>query len=127
MSDGDAPAIATQQEMFGAILAVTGWRVPAVSAGRVGKLAKDLLASGVFPHDVVLRFGTADPGEGWWWYSSDWRGQKGQRPDEKALRECAGKWEQGVAVQLASPAQTRVMEPAGFAALRAFREARSGR
>ena len=122
--DTDAPAIATQKEMFGAILTVTGWRVPAVSAGRVGKLAKDLLASGVFPHDVLLRFGTTDPGEGWWWYSSDWRGQKGQRPDEKALRELAGKWEQAVAVQL--PA-AREAEPAGFAALRAFREARQGR
>lgn len=122
--DNTGPRVATQQDMFGAILTVTGWRVPAVPAGRVGKLAKDLLASGVFPHDVLLRFGTTDPGEGWWWYTSDWRGQKGQRPDEKGLRECAGKWEQAVAVQL--PA-AREAEPAGFAALRAFREARSGR
>ena len=124
MSDGDGPKVATQQDMFGAILAVTGWRVPAVSAGRVGKLARDLLAAGVFPHDVALRFGTTDPGEGWWWYKDDWRGKLGQRPDEKALRECAGKWELAVAVQLAPKP---VNEPAGFAALRAFREARQGR
>lgn len=123
MSADPAPHVSTQAEMFGAILAVTGWRVPAVSAGRVGKLARDLLAAGVFPHDVVLRFGTTDPGEGWWWYKDDWRGKRGDRPSENALRECAGKWEQPVAVQL--PSVTRpALEPAGFAALRARREAR---
>jgi hypothetical protein len=117
MSD-PGPQVSTQSEMFGALLEVTGWRVPAVSPSRVGKLARDLLAAGVFPYDVRLRFGTLDPGEGWWWFRDDWRGRLGQRPDEKGLRECAGRWEQAVAVQ--------VREPAGFAALRALREARLG-
>ena len=104
--DNTGPRVATQQDMFGAILAVTGWRVPAVSAGRVGKLAKDLLASGVFPHDVVLRFGRTDPGHGWWYWRDDWRGKRGDMPNESALRECAGKWEQPVAVQLGAARDT---------------------
>jgi hypothetical protein len=116
----DAPHIATHKDMVAAILEVTGWRIPAVSGARVGKLAKDLLAAGVFPHDVALRFGASDPGNGWWWYTADWRGKLGQRPDEKGLRECAGKWELAVPVTLARVGQS---EPAGYAALRALREA----
>ena len=100
MSDGDGPKVATQQDMFGAILAVTGWRVPAVSAGRVGKLAKDLLATGIFPHDVLLRFGRVDPGNGWWYWRDDWRGKRGDMPNENALREGVCKFDLPVAVQL---------------------------
>lgn len=70
-------------------------------------MAKDLLAAGVFPHDILLRFGTVDPCSGWWWYSSDWRGKRGDRPSENALRECAGKWEQPVAVQIKPAEQSK--------------------
>ena len=119
-----APHVATHAEMVDAILAVTGWIIPAnISGARVGKIAKDFLASGLFPHDVRLRFGTVDPGSGWWYYRDFWLGQRGERPNEYALRQCAGKWEQPVAVSL--PSVTRpALEPAGFAALRARREAR---
>lgn len=98
--DTDGPVVATHSQMFDAVLQVTGWRVPAVSPGRVGKLARDLLAAGIFPADVVLRFGRTDPGNGWWYWRDDWRGKKGDMPNEGALRECAGKWELPVAVQM---------------------------
>lgn len=115
------PAPVTHRDMVAAILAVTGWKIPAMSGARVGRLARDLLEAGVFPHDLLYRFGTVDPGHGWWWFRDDWRGRLGQQPDEKGLRESAGRWEQPTAVQLPGS------EPAGFRALRAYREARQGR
>lgn len=113
----DGPKVVRHQDMVDALLAVTGWVIPAnISGARVGKLAKDFLASGIFPHDILLRFGTDDPGNGWWYYKDFWLGQRGERPNEYALRQCALKWEQPVAVQV----PTR--EPAGFQALRQMSE-----
>jgi hypothetical protein len=85
-------------DMFGAILDVTGWRVPAVPAGRVGKLATALLASGASAADIRERFGTVDPGNGWWWRRDTWQGRAGNDPNEKDLRENCGRWTRAIAV-----------------------------
>jgi hypothetical protein len=111
---GTARAVSAHSAMFGAILDVTGWRVPAVPAGRVGKLATALLASGASADAIRERFGTVDPGEGWWYYKADWRGKQGQRPSEAALRENCMIWDAPIAVALP--------EPAGFDGLRRFLE-----
>ena len=87
-------------DMFGAILEVTGWTVPAVKATRVGALARDLLASGATPADIRERFGTVDPGNGWWWRRDTWQGRKGNDPNEKDLRENCMRWARATAVML---------------------------
>jgi hypothetical protein len=108
-------------DMFGAILEVTGWRVPAVPAGRVGKLATALLASGATPSDIRERFGTVDPGNGWWWRRDTWQGQKGNDPNERDLRENCGRWTRAIAVAVTVKQQA----PAGWAALDEVRRMRA--
>jgi len=87
-----------QQDMFQAILDVTGWTVPAMAPGRIGKLAAALLKSGGSAADMLYRFGTVDPGEGWWYWRDDWRGQRGQAPNEPAIRENWLAWRRPAAV-----------------------------
>lgn len=110
-TDKNGKPLTEHADMFGAILEVTGWRVPAVPAGRVGKLATALLASGATAADIRERFGTADPGNGWWWRRDTWQGRAGNDPGERDLRENCGRWEKPVAVALPAP------RPAGFDAL----------
>lgn len=110
----DGPKVVTQNDMFGAVLEVTGWKVPAVPRGRVGKLASDLLATGIFPHDVVLRFGRTDPGNGWWYWRDDWRGRKGQMPNEAALREGVCLFDLATAVQLPARQTSKYADALSF-------------
>ena len=86
------------QDMFGAILDVTGWTCPAVPEGRVGKLATALLASGATAADIRERFGQTDPGNGWWWRRDTWQGRAGNDPGERDLRENCGRWKRAIAV-----------------------------
>jgi len=91
--------LTSQQQMFQAILDVTGWTVPAVASGRIGKLAAALLKSGGSADDMRRYFGTVDTGE-WWYWRDDWRGQRGQAPNEPAIRENWLAWQRPVAVQI---------------------------
>ncbi len=103
-AEADGPRILTShQDMFGAILEVTGWACPAVPHGRVGKLATALLASGATAQDVRERFGQTDPGNGWWWRRDTWQGRAGNDPGERDLRENCGRWKRPIAADNFAP------------------------
>jgi hypothetical protein len=111
-----SPAQLEQREWVGAVCAVTGWNT-ATMAGRAGKLARALKAAGCTPGEILRYYGQVDPGNGWWWYTADWRGKRGQRPSENGIRETCKLWEQPIAV--AAPVK---VEPAGYDSLRRFLE-----
>lgn len=76
--------------MFGVIAEVTKLD-PTLKKGQIGRLAKDMIKAG-YNHEQIKEWYTSP--DGWYWLH-DWRGQKGQYPDEKAIRDTAKKAMEG--------------------------------
>ena len=52
------------------------------NAGRLAKPSKELLVAGYLPEQVKTFYSPGD-----WWYTHDWRGQKGQPPTPEQILE----------------------------------------
>ena len=92
----DKPLTEYQQGVR-AVCAVCGWDTK-MMGGRAAKLYSVVVAAGGTWMDVEKYYGQADPGNGWWWYSSDWRGKRGERPADHSIRETWGRWALPIAV-----------------------------
>jgi hypothetical protein len=123
--DDTGPQLTVSQGAVDAVCAAFGWDYR-VKAGHAAGWAKRLrtklgLSLPDFLEEFVTRYGRVDPGPGEWWvYREVYPCSKvdGAMPTPLLVENTWNRWEQAVAVQ--------VREPAGFAALRALREARLG-
>lgn len=101
-----------QAEMLGVLSDVTkiDYKIKR-NAGRLAKPSKELLDAGYLPEQVKTFY---SPGE--WWYTHDWRGQKGQPPTPEQVLETIAQAKDGIRKN------GRRAEPAGFAAIREYME-----
>lgn len=109
MDPAPTKQITEQQAWVGAVCAVTGWNV-ALMAGRAGKLAKALKQAGGSVAELVEHYGQEDTNSAWWFYRDDWRGKRGQRPDDGAIRATWGLWDKPIAVQAPQSAAGSLLE-----------------
>lgn len=72
-----------QQLMIDTLCSVMGLEVN-LNAARVARLASELVGMTVTPAQIESVYGEKDTA---WWYQQDWRGKKGQKPTETAIRE----------------------------------------
>ena len=72
-----------QAEMLGVLSNVTklDYKIKR-NAGRLAKPSKELLVAGYLPEQVKTFYSPGD-----WWYTHDWRGQKGQPPTPEQILE----------------------------------------
>lgn len=98
-TDCSGPQLTEAQLWVRDVCAVTGWNVK-LMAGRAAKLGKLLRDAGGTREELVNHFGQADSGQAWWYYRDDWRGQRGERPNQTSIMERWGAWTLAVAVQL---------------------------
>lgn len=75
-----------QQAMVKALAEVMGID-DILNGARLAALASQLFKRGGTPELVQSRYG-----RGGWYYSADWRGKRGELPNEKAIRETWGRW-----------------------------------
>lgn len=109
MTDTPRP-LSEHQKMVGTLCAL----MPHLSGPkRWVRLASELVRAG-----ATAEFIAAVYGEGGRWYSDDWRGQRGQAPNETGIRETVVKW-------LHQPAEVAPIN-AMAAALQIVSEARDG-
>lgn len=112
--NGDRPAaeaktVTPQQAWVGAVCNVTGWNV-GLMAGRAGKLVKALRAAGGTVAELLEHYGQEDVGSVWWFYRDDWRGKRGQRPDDGAIRATWGLWDKPIVVAVPQSAAGALLE-----------------
>jgi hypothetical protein len=97
--------VTAQQACVATLLTVTGWNAATMYA-RAAKLAKSLADGSdyaIVEDQLNKHYGSSKaPGE-WNWYSSDWRGQKGQRPSDAGIRETWKSWEKDQPAAVAQP------------------------
>lgn len=72
-----------QQLMIDTLCSVMGLEVN-LNAARVARLASELVRMTITPTQIESVYGASDTA---WWYQQDWRGKKGQKPTESAIRE----------------------------------------
>lgn len=70
-----------QQKMIGVLCQVTHKDV-SLNGKRYAKLASELVKNGYSPDEISNWYSS-----GGWYYKNDWRGKKGQVPNESAIRE----------------------------------------
>lgn len=85
------------QAWVDAICTACGWDYR-LMAGRAAKLGKQLRTAGGACADVAEHYGQVDMGAAWWWYRDHWLGKKGERPNDRWIRETWGAWELPIAV-----------------------------
>ncbi|UOF79187.1 hypothetical protein [Caudoviricetes sp.] len=86
--------VTEQQRAVNALLSVTGWP-SSTMYGRAATLAKALVIGSDYATvaaDLETRYGKLSCA-GWWWYRNDWRGLRGQEPDESGIRQTWKAWE----------------------------------
>ncbi len=118
--DGEpGPKVLTESQAWvHDLCAVLGWDYRIGSnAGRAAKLGKELRAAGGTLAELREHYAQADTGAAWWWYRDTWQGRdKRQHPTPAQITETWGRWELPIPLVRA--------EPAGWAALREWRELR---
>ena len=80
-------SLTAQQEMV-RVLAEVMLVDASLNGARLARLAADLGKQGATPQLLRSRYG-----RGGWFYRTDWRGKRGEFPNEKALRETFGRWD----------------------------------
>jgi hypothetical protein len=123
-----APQLTAAQGAVDAVCTVFGWdyRFKAGHAAGWAKRARTKLGLSLpeFIGELVTHYGRVDPGAGEWWvYREVYPCSKvaGAMPTPQMVENTWGRWTLATAVQL--PARQAQSEPAGYAALRALREA----
>jgi len=93
-----------QQKTIGALAQVMGLD-PSLNGKRLAPLAAALvkLSGGETPALLAAHYGESPNGQNWHWRRSDWRGLRGQAPDERGLRETWGRWAQDAASPASQP------------------------
>jgi len=94
-----AKVLTPQQVAVGVICKVCDWE-PALMAGRAGRLWKALKALGATPDEIEAAYGRDDVGASWWWWRDDWRGKRGDWPQDYTIRETWKRRTTPIAVQL---------------------------
>lgn len=100
-----APQLSEAQQWVKSICDVTGWNVK-LMAGRAAKLGKLIRDAGGTWQELEQHFGQMDDGAAWWYYRDDWRGKRGERPNQAAIMERWGAWTLATAVHLPVVAQS---------------------
>ena len=106
-----------QAEMLGVLSEVTrlDYKIKR-NAGRLAKPSKELLEAGYLPAQVKTYYSSGD-----WWYTNDWRGQRGQPPTPEQILETIAQAKNGNGRK-----QAPANEPAGFAGIREYLESQNG-
>ena len=71
--------------MVGELARVTGFDAK-MHGGRLGRSASKLVKAGYLPELVEINYSP-----GGWWYTHDWRGQKGEMPTPEQIVETIGR------------------------------------
>lgn len=105
--DGVLPSV--QQVMVGELAKVTGFDLH-LNGGRLGKSASKLVKAGYLPELVEIGYA-----QGGWWYTNDWRGQKGAMPTPEQIVETIGRigGQAKVNGHSPTPAPRRIILPDG--------------
>ena len=80
-----------QQAMIGALSEVMEMQ-SSLNGSRLAAFAANLLRNGGTSEEVRAYYGKMLNGQVWQWYKHDWRGKKGDKPNERGIRETWGKW-----------------------------------
>ena len=84
-SSTDSGTHSLQSIMFGELARVTGFDAK-MHGGRLGRSASKLVKAGYLPELVEINYSP-----GGWWYTHDWRGQKGEMPTPEQIVETIGR------------------------------------
>jgi DNA-binding Lrp family transcriptional regulator len=77
-----------QQSMVGALAKAMNGNSRLMGA-RLGRLASTLLKEGATPEKVLEMYGAPSS----WWYRYHWKGEKGQPPGERDIRQTWDRWD----------------------------------
>lgn len=94
-----------QQLMIESLCSVMGLEVN-LNASRVSRLASELVKMTVTPAQIQSAYGAGDT----WWYKDDWRGKRGQKPTESAIRETLNSAAAAPAVKVIRQPQPRTIK-----------------